>query len=409
LRILPRTQKRVVATVWRVDALKVETFALERWMTTWETEVDFDIAESGICPMSVNELLGLLPAGEADQILAQLLDLRLGYSEARGTELLRSLIAATYEATSPDEILVTTGAIEANYLLFTSLLDAGDRVVAVYPAYQQLYSVARAIGCDLALWTIAEGDDGYSFDLDELERLATPGTRLIVVNTPHNPTGAILSDADLQRIYDHAESIGALVLCDEAYRWLDLPGSEPLAQPIRNLGARGISVGTLSKPFGLPGLRIGWIAAPEEIIQRCWEARDYISLSPGKLNDALGALAMQHRDRIIARNHQIVIANLETADSWFAEHADLVSWIRPRAGLLALMKYELDVDSLALANRLAAEYSVMLAPGSAFGYEGHLRIGIGQAPELFREGLQRAAGCLESLDRAGFGRKVVAG
>jgi len=378
--------------------VRIETFALERWMTRWETEVAFDIAESGIYPFTVNDLLSLLPPAERDQWLSHLLEMRLGYSEARGTKALRSAIAATYRTTSPEEILVTTGAIEANYLLFNVLLDPDDHVVAVYPAYQQLYSVARAVGCDVSLWKIRE-DGGFRFDLDELERLITPRTKLIVINTPHNPTGAILSAAELQRIYELAESVGGWVLSDEAYRWLDLPGGEPLAPPMRDLGPRAISVGTLSKPFGLPGLRIGWIAGPEEIVQACWAERDYISLSPGKLNDALATIAIGARNQIIARNHEIVAANLQTADQWFAEHADLVSWTRPRAGLLALMRYALDIPSQDLADRLAAEWSVMLAPGSAFGFEGRLRLGIGQRPDIFAEGLRRTAACLEQLAR----------
>jgi aspartate/methionine/tyrosine aminotransferase len=207
----------------------------------------------------------------------------------------------------------------------------------------------------------------------------------------------MLSAEDLQRVYDLAAANGAWLMCDEAYRWLDLPGGEPMAPPIRDYGVRGISVGTFSKPFGLPGLRIGWIAGPEEIVRACWAARDYISLSPGKLNDKLAQIALSNRNRIIARNHEIVAANMETANAWFAENRDLVTWTPPRAGLLALMKYNLDIPSKDLSDRLAGEYSVMLAPGSAFGFEGHLRIGIGQTPEIFREGLFRTAACLRDL------------
>ena len=344
--------------------MKVETFALERWMSTWEVKVEYDIAESGIYPLTVNDLLGFMPVGERDQTLARLLDLRLGYTEARGTQRLRETIAATYANVSADEILVTTGAIEANYLIFNALLDAGDRVVAVYPAYQQLYAVAKAIGCEVALWKLSE-EGGFRFDLDDLERLVTPGTKLIVLNTPHNPTGAILTADDLRRIYRLAESVGAYVLADEAYRWLDFPGGEALAPPMRELGPTAISVGTMSKPFGLPGLRIGWIAGTEEVVGRCWGARDYISLSPAGLSDALADLALRLREAIVARNHGIVAANLATADRWFAEHADLVSWTRPRAGLLALMRYDLDIPSLDLANTLAAEDIVILSPGAA--------------------------------------------
>lgn len=375
--------------------MKVATFALERWMSRWEMDVEFDIAESGILPMSTDDVLDLLPADEREAALAGLLSMPLGYGEARGTIALRQTIAGLYADTTADEVLVTTGAIEANYLLFTTLLSAGDHVVAVYPAYQQLYAVAEAIGCEVSRWELRP-ENGFRYDVDELERLIRPDTKLVVVNTPHNPTGAMLSPEELQRVYALAELNGAWLLCDEAYRWLDLPGQPPMAPPIRNTGPRGISVGTMSKPFGLPGLRIGWVAAPADVVASCWHSRDYVSLSPAKLSDALAKIAIDHRDQVIARNTAIVTENMATAEAWFAEHADLATWVAPRAGLLALMKYEADIPSHELADLLAGEYSVMLAPGSSFGYEGYLRIGIGQRPNIFREGLFRTAVALRS-------------
>jgi aspartate/methionine/tyrosine aminotransferase len=387
--------------------VKIERFALERWMTTWETLTPYDIAESGIYPMSVKELLAFEPPAEREQLLERLLDLRLGYSEAPGTLELRSAIAATYRRAGPEEILVTTGAIEANFLLFNVLLEPGDHVVAVYPAYQQLYSVPRAIGCEVALWKLRP-ENGFRYDLHELERLLTTRTRLIVINTPHNPTGAMLSEEDLIRIDRLAASVGARVLSDEAYRWLDLPGGDPLAPPMRDLGEAGISVGTVSKPFGLPGLRIGWIAGPAELIAQCWATRDYVTLSPGKLNDALAVLAFKHRGRIVERTRAIVRRNLETARAWFAEHSDVVSWTPPRGGLLALLGYALDIPSLELSDRLAEKYGVMLAPGSAFGVEHHLRIGVGQEPDTFAEGLRRTAACLADLEAHGVSRRAIA-
>jgi aspartate/methionine/tyrosine aminotransferase len=380
--------------------MKIETFALERWMTTWETQVEYDIAESGIYPLTVGELLELLPDDERAPALARLLDTRLGYSEAPGSLELRALLAETYRDSGPEHILVTTGAIEANFLLFNTLLDPGDHVVAVYPAYQQLYSVPRAIGCEVTLWRLRP-ENGFRYDLDELETLVQPNTKLIVANTPHNPTGAMLSAADLRRIYALAESLDARVLCDEAYRWLEVPGGDPFAPPMRDLGERAISVGTFSKPFGLPGLRIGWLAAPSELVAACWAMRDYITLSPGKLNDALAVIALRQREQIVARTRRIVTSNLATAERWFAEQAGAASWTPPRGGLLALLKYELDIPSDELADRLAGEYSVMLAPGAAFGYEGYLRIGVGQTPSVFAEGLARTAACFRDLRASG--------
>ena len=370
-------------------------------MTRHETHVKYDIAESGILPMSTADLLDLLPVGDRGPALERLLALPLGYSEARGTEELRGLLAATYARGDADHILVTTGAIEANFLLFNELLEPGDHVIAPYPAYQQLYSVPRAIGCDVSLWKVGP-ETGYRYDVDALERLLSPKTRLIDVNTPHNPTGAMLSPDDARRVYALAESVGATVLGDEAYRWLAVPGGDPFAPPFFDMGERGISVGTPSKPFGLPGLRIGWIAGPPDLVRRCWGLRDYITLSPGKLNDALACVALAHRDAIVRRNTRIITANLATATQFMAKHSALLSWTPPRGGLLALLKYDLPIPSLELADKLATEQSVMLAPGSAFGYEHHLRLGIGQRPDIFEEGLKRAGALLEELRTSKF-------
>jgi aspartate/methionine/tyrosine aminotransferase len=376
--------------------VRIDTFLLERWMSRHETHCQYDIAESGILPLTTNDLLDYEPITERAMTLERLLATPLGYSEARGTAELRAQIAATYTRGDAEHVLVTTGAIEANFLLFNTLLDKGDHAIAPYPAYQQLYSVPEAIGCDVSLWRVGP-ETGYRYDVDALEKLVRPNTRVIVVNTPHNPTGAMLSPDDARRVYELAQSIGAFVVGDEAYRWLAVPDGDPFAPPMFDLGPAGISVGTLSKPLGLPGLRIGWIMAPPDLVASCWGMRDYITLSPGKLNDALARLAMKHRERIIERNHGIIRANLATATRWMAERTDFVSWTPPRGGLLALLKYDLPILSLELADRLANDYSVMLAPGSAFGYEYHLRLGIGQKPEIFAEGLRRTGECLEAL------------
>ena len=367
-------------------------------MTRHETHVRYDIAESGILPLSTDDLLAFEPPADRDATCAALLSLPLGYSEARGTDRLRSMIAATYARGDADHILVTTGAIEANFLLFNQLLDKGDHVIAPYPAYQQLYTVPKAIGCDVSLWHVGP-DTGYRYDVTALERLVTPRTRVIVVNTPHNPTGAMLSPADAARVYAVAESVGATIIGDEAYRWLDVPDGDPFAPPMFDVGPRGVSVGTLSKPLGLPGLRIGWIAGPPDLVRGCWGLRDYISLSPGKLNDALACLGLKHREAIVARNRRIIEANLATAVRWIADRAAFLSWTPPRGGLLALLKYDLPLPSLELADRLATEWSVMLAPGSAFGYEHHLRLGVGQRPDVFAKGLEETGKCFEEIRR----------
>ena len=354
-------------------------------MTTYETRVEYDLAESGIHPLTTAELLAFDP--EPDKRASELLSIPLNYSEARGTEALRTRIATTYDGLTADDILVTTGAIEANYLLFNALLEPGDEVVSVFPAYQQLYTVPEAIGCTVRTVVLREEDD-YHYDLDELCRLVSDRTRMIVINTPHNPTGAALTATECAAVYAIADSVGAYVLSDEAYRWLTVDG-KPLPPPMRDLGPRAISVGTLSKPFGIPGLRIGWIAATEEIAARCWSYRDYTSLSPSGLSDYLAGLAFEHRAAILARTHGISAQNLATFRGFLAEHRDLFSWVEPQGGLLGLLRYNLDLPSEAVANRLAEEASVMLAPGSTFGMEGRLRLGLGGRPDRFVTGLVR--------------------
>ncbi|MFM8593688.1 MAG: aminotransferase class I/II-fold pyridoxal phosphate-dependent enzyme [Chloroflexota bacterium] len=380
--------------------MNIPDFKLERWMSRWETHVTHDIAESGILPMSTADLLNMLPAAERDAAREALLNTPLGYSEARGSQALREALAATYENTTAENILITTGAIEANYLLFHVLLNPGDDVITIDPAYQQVQTIPESLGTNVKFWKV-RSDDGFHFDLEDFERIVSSNTKLISINTPHNPTGAILNDAELDHIYGVAASFGCHVLSDEAYRWLDIPGGDPMPAPMRNRGDLGISVGTVSKPFGIPGLRVGWIVAPEPIIKRCWALRDYIPLSPGKLSDQLTLIAVNHRDAIRARTHSIVAPNMAAAKTWFAANSELVSWTPPRAGLLALMRYNLDIPSAELADILARDYSVMLAPGSAFGFEHHLRIGIGQRPEIFAEGLQRTSACFAELINKG--------
>lgn len=373
-----------------------EIFELERWMTTWELDVDCDIAESGILPLSLHDLYHLLPSDAASHLERDLRAMPLGYSEARGTIDLRTTLANTYRRATPDDVLITTGAIEANFLVFNALLEPGDHVIAVSPAYQQLHSVPRALGADVDLWSVVQ-EDGFAYDLEALRSLVRENTRLIVINSPHNPTGAMMTTEELAEVVAIANEAGAWILSDEAYRWLEIPGGEPLPPPLHDLYDRAVSVGTLSKPFGLPGLRIGWFVANPDLALKAWSIRDYVSLSPAKMSDRIARTVIEHRDAILPRNARIIGDNLAEATTFFADNADIVSWTPPQAGLLAMLRYTLDMPSAELADRLAADARVMLAPGSAFGIEHHLRIGIGQRQDIFAEGLRRTADMLRSL------------
>lgn len=388
--------------------MKIETFALERWMTTWELNVTHDITESGISPMSIDELLAVAEVDHPGELIADLMAKPQLYSEARGTEALRQTIAETFADVSADDVLVTTGAIEANFLVCNALLEAGDHVVVTTPCYQQLVSVPRALGCDVSEWRVTP-ESGFRFDLDALEGLVTDRTKLIVINSPHNPTGALLSQSDLERIAEIAGRIDAWVLSDEAYRWLDHPGGIPLPAPMRDLYPKAVSIGTMSKFFGLPGLRLGWLVGTAELAQACWELRDYVSLSPAMLSDRFAQIAVANHEKVRERNHAVLGRNLAKARSWFSDNADIVSWHEPQAGLLAMVRVHGFDNTDALSEHLAANAGVMLAPGSAFGLPDYLRIGIGQRPEIFAEALDRAARAIREYRGEGVAATVQAG
>ncbi len=375
--------------------MKIETFALERWMTTWELNVTHDITESGIAPMSIDELLHVTNVDDPEACIRDLMAHQQLYSEARGTEALRDIIAGTFTSASADDVLVTTGAIEANFLVYNALLGAEDHVVVTTPCYQQLISIPRAIGADVSEWSVTP-ESGFTFKLDHLEALVTDRTKLIVINSPHNPTGALLSHDDLERIAEIADRTGAWVLSDEAYRWITHPGGLELPGPFRDIYPKGVSISTMSKFFGLPGLRLGWLVGTAELAAQCWELRDYVSLSPAWLSDRFAQIAVANYGKIQRRNLAILEKNLDKARNWFAANEDIVSWCEPRAGLLAMMKVHGIDNTNALSEHLAADIGVMLAPGSAFDLPQYLRIGIGQRPEIFAEALDLTADAIRA-------------
>ena len=383
------------------DWMRIEPFQLERWMTTYEIRVKWDIAESGIFPMSTREIIDLLPEDERDSTLHQLLDLRLGYSEACGSAELRGLIAETYENTS-------IGRSACHDRRHRSELSALQRAaVARRPGRRRRSGLPataqRSRGHRLRRRALDDcGETAGSASTSTISaRLATPGTRMIVINTPHNPTGAMLSAEELKDIYALAEELDAWVLSDEAYRWLDLPGEAPLAPPMRNLGPRAISTGTFSKPFGLPGLRIGWIAAPRGDRSSLLGSARLHQPQPRQAERRAGGpcVSPSRPDR---RAHARDRAeNLRFAEGWFADNAGsrlLDAAARRFPGVDEIRARHAVAE---LANQLAEDYSVMLAPGSAFGYEGYLRIGVGNTPDVFAEGLRQTARCLRDLSSAG--------
>ncbi|HEX6989119.1 MAG TPA: aminotransferase class I/II-fold pyridoxal phosphate-dependent enzyme [Bacillota bacterium] len=369
------------------------SFLIERWMSAHEQRARFNLGESGVKPLRLGELLSMAEASGHTGARRQLEQLVLTYGETPGSRELRERVAALYGA-GPDEVLITQGAIEANYLLFRALVEPGDVVVSTVPAYQQLYSVAAMAGAEVRPWRLRP-EDGFIPDLEALHALLDHRVRLIVINSPHNPTGAVLDEAALRRILAWAEEIDAYVLCDEAYHGV-VHGREPVAPPARALSPRAISVSTLSKTMGLAGLRIGWLAATAEVAERCWGYRDYVTISVSRLSDALACLALDLRPQLLERCRRILSRNLDLIDAWMDDHVEDFEWVRPRGGVVSFPRLRRHTDSAAFCRGLLEQEGVLLVPGSTFEVEGHVRLGIGEDPGVVAAGMERIGRYLRS-------------
>jgi aspartate/methionine/tyrosine aminotransferase len=377
--------------------MEIREFGVEIWMNRYETDCALNLAETCVESLTVAELLAM--AGKTDTILAELLPLKLTYGAIAGSARLRGLIAALYAAQGPDNVVVTHGAIGANALVYSALVEPGDRVVPLLPTYQQHASIPQSLGADVqALWLREQ--DGFLPDLDALRRLAVPGTRLIAINNPNNPTGALMDVALLREVVGIARGCGAWLLCDEVYRGTDQEGDGTTAS-VADLYEKGISTASMSKTFSLAGLRLGWIAGPPALIRAVGIHRDYNTISVGVLDDHFAAIALEHRDRILARSRAITRRNLAILDGWVTRER-LVSWVKPRSGTTALLRYDLPVPSEALCLKLLERTGVLLTPGSALDMEGCLRIGFTNPEDALREGLDRLATFLRE-ERAAVG------
>ncbi len=364
--------------------MKIRPFAVEQWMNEYETRCAWNLAETCVESLTVAELLDL--AGVRDTFLDSLLPLKLTYGAIEGTTRLRDAIAALYATRSRHDVVVTHGAIGANHLLYLALVEPGDRVVSVLPTYQQHYSIPESLGADVRILRLRE-ENGFLPALDELRALAGDSAKLIAIANPNNPTGALMDGAFLERVVEIADAAGAYLLCDEVYRGTDQedPGVTP---SVADLYRRGISTGSMSKAFSLAGLRLGWIAGPPEVIRAVSIHRDYNTISVSMVDDLLASIALEKKETILQRSRRIVRGNLATLDRWVSAEPR-VSFVKPRSGTTALLKYDFDIPSWDLCVRLVEQTGVMLTPGSAFDMEGHLRIGYANNPDVLKEGLSR--------------------
>jgi aspartate/methionine/tyrosine aminotransferase len=370
--------------------MKIETFQMERMQSTWENLVDYDMSESGVRPLTLREL------AQMGFDLDGFLDQPLGYSQSNGTIELRERIASTYAGASIDQIEVTNGTSEANYLIALSALQPGDVVAMQVPNYMQMWGVSRSLGAEVQTFRLRT-EAAWEPDWDEFDRAVTPKTRLVYLSNPNNPTGSVLSEASMRRIVDHCERTGTWLLCDEVYLGAEVDGRR--TKSFWGMGDRVIVTSGLSKAYGIPGIRIGWLIGPAHFVETCWGQHDYITIGPNKMSDRLARVAVEagNRERCYRRTRDILQHNLPIAREWIAGFGGRLTWTEPKAGAIALVKYDADTPSLEIANRVRLNQSTLIVPGTHVGLEGHLRIWLGGREEFLREGLRRIAVELKAL------------
>ena len=356
--------------------MRYAPFRMERWQSTYEHRVRFNLSESGVHPLSVGELLAL--AGK-DPSLDHV---RLEYGQSNGSDELRALIAADYAGATDASVLVTVGGAEANFVSFWHLFEAEGRAAVVVPTYGQVPGLVRSFDGQVEPVPLLE-ELGWQPDLDALAGALARGARFVLVTNPNNPTGAALSPESMDTIAELTERHGAWILADEVYQ-----GAELGAQRTPSFWGRHERVlitNSLSKAYGLPGLRIGWIVGPSDQVAELWGRTDYSTICPASLSDALARVALEPatRARIRARTRGIVRQNLALLEEWMQAQEGRFRYRPPDAGAICFAHYDAPIDSVAFAERLRVQKDVLVVPGDHFGMEEYVRIGFGNpAPEL---------------------------
>jgi aspartate/methionine/tyrosine aminotransferase len=364
--------------------VEIKPFGVEMWMNEFETKCELNLAETCVDSITLGALLDM--AGKRASVLEELLPMRLGYGDIEGSPRLRDAIASLYAKQVRENVLVCHGTIGANALVHQALVSRGDHVIAVVPTYQQHYSIPESIGAEVELLRLLE-EHAYLPDLAALKSMLRPNTKLIAINNPNNPTGALIDKAMLSELAALARKVGAWILCDEVYRGTDQTG-DGFTASMADLYEKGISTAGMSKAYSLAGLRLGWIVAPKPVLEAAMIHRDYNTISVGRIDDYLAALALENRDKILARAHRITRDNLAILSDWMKSESRM-RWVKPKSGTTALLKYDLPMSSRDFCLALLEEEGVMLCPGSAMDMEGTARMGYACGTEVLQLGLER--------------------
>lgn len=352
--------------------MTIERFRMERYQSLHWHEVDYDLSESGVLPMTIRELLG--PAADAESFLAT----KLGYPLSEGSEETRANVAAWYPDATANNVTIVNGGSEANFLALWSLLEPGDRLAFMVPNYMQGWGLGSFFGRASDRVRLRLGDDGWSLDVDQLHDVVTKRTKAVMVCNPNNPTGHVLTEPEMDEVVRAADHVGAWIVADEIYRGAELDTVDTTPTFFGRY-ERVIVTSGLSKAFAMPGLRVGWAVGPPEAIAGIWDRHDYTTLTPSAVSDRLAGFAMvpEVREAILTRTRAIVRANFPRLEAWLRTHDDIFEWARPDAGAIAYARYDLPIKSFALTERIRTQRSVLLVPGDMFGLKKGLRFGFG--------------------------------
>ena len=353
--------------------MNIQPFKLERYYTLHEFTADYSLCNSDCESMTVKEVLDLEERAEE-----HFHNHWLGYTETQGHPELRRDIANIYTTIQPDNLLVCTGAQEPIFLFAQANLQAGDEVIVQTPCYQSLQSIPESMGCKVLPWQVRYEGNQPTFDIAALKKMVTNKTKVIFINSPHNPTGYHFSKTEQQDIIEIARANDVILFCDEVYRELEHHPDYRIPA-IADRYEKGVSLGVMSKTYGLPGLRIGWIATQQQsILDKIAILKEYTTICNSAPSEFLAGVALRNRQTIINRNLQIVQQNLPLYDAFFEKYADLFTWWKPNAGPIAFVKMNFDTDDMAFAERVLKDQKVLLLPGGIYDYPGFFRIGFGR-------------------------------
>lgn len=370
--------------------MKIELFEMERWQSKFERLVDYELSESGVHALRLSELLG------SQKATKEFLETPLGYPQADGTPALRSEIAAMYKGATPEHIFVMNGSSEANFVAAWHLFEKNDEAVIMVPNYMQTYGLAKTWGVKIKPLKLREDLD-WQFDPEDIKNLVTKKTKAIQVCNPNNPTGSVMGRDQRKALIDAAKDSGAWLLSDEVYLGAEREG--PRTESLWGHYEKTLITNGLSKAYGMPGLRIGWLVGPPKMIEEIKPHHDYLTLTPAKLSDRLAQLALEPkmRERIFSRTRSILQKNYPIVRDWMDDHASLFSHVPPTAGAICYIKYNMRINSMDLAERLRKEKSVLIVPGDHFGMDGYMRIGTGPPKDYLLAGLNRIDELLREL------------